>query len=36
MNFETFIAPTDLRDYAKAQGWVLLKEAAKDRLYVFN
>ena len=36
MNFETIIAPTDLRDYAKAQGWVLLKEAAKDRLYVMS
>lgn len=36
MNFETYIAPTDLRDYAKAQGWVLLKEAAKDRLYVMS
>lgn len=36
MNFETLIAPTDLRDYAKAQGWVLLKEAAKDRLYVMS
>jgi hypothetical protein len=30
------IPPTDLRDYAKAKGWVLLKEAAKDRLYVLN
>jgi hypothetical protein len=36
MNFETLIAPTDLRDYAKSQGWMLLKEAAKDRLYVMN
>ncbi len=36
MNTDTFIAPTDLRDYAKAQGWVLLKEAAKDRLYVLT
>lgn len=36
MNFDTLIAPTDLRDYAKAQGWVLLKEAAKDRLYVMT
>lgn len=32
MNLETLIPPTDLRDYAKDQGWVLLKEAAKDRL----
>jgi hypothetical protein len=36
MNLDTLIAPTDLRDYAKAQGWVLLKEAAKDRLYVMT
>jgi hypothetical protein len=36
MNFEPIIAPTDLRDYAKAQGWILLKEAAKDRLYVMS
>ena len=32
MNLETLIAPTDLRDYAKDQGWILVKEAAKDRL----
>lgn len=36
MNLETLIAPTDLRDYAKDQGWVLVKEAAKDRLYVMT
>jgi len=36
MNFDTLIAPTDLRDYAKAQGWTLLKEAARDRLYVMS
>ena len=36
MNVETLIAPTDLRDYAKAEGWMLLKEAAKDRLYVMS
>lgn len=36
MNFEALIAPTDLRDYAKSQGWTLLKEAAKDRLYVMS
>ena len=34
--FDTPIAPTNLRDYAKAQGWVLIKEAAKDRLYVMS
>ena len=36
MNPNSLIAPTDLRDYAKAKGWVLLKEAAKDRLYVLS
>lgn len=36
MNLDTLIAPTNLRDYAKAQGWVLVKEAAKDRLYVMT
>lgn len=36
MNLETLIPPTDLRDYAKDQGWVLFKEAAKDRLYVMT
>ena len=36
MNLETLIPPTDLRDYAKDQGWVLLKEAAKDRIYVMT
>lgn len=36
MKLSTPIAPTDLRDYAKAKGWVLVKEAAKDRLYVLN
>jgi hypothetical protein len=36
MNIETLIAPTDLRNYAKAHGWTLLIEAAKDRLYVMN
>lgn len=36
MNLETLIAPTDLRDYAKDQGWVLVKEAAKNRLYVMT
>jgi hypothetical protein len=36
MNLETLIPPTDLRDYAKDHGWVLLKEAAKDRLYVMT
>ena len=36
MNLETLIPPTDLRDYAKERGWVLVKEAAKDRLCVMT
>jgi len=36
MNLETLISPTNLRDYAKNQGWVLLNEAEKDRLYVMT
>ncbi len=32
----TQIAPTDLRDYAKSEGWVLLQEAISDRLYVMS
>lgn len=31
MQLKTSIAPTDLRDYAQAKGWVLVKETAKDR-----
>ena len=33
---ETIIPPTYLRDYAKDSGWILIKEAAKDRLYVLT
>jgi hypothetical protein len=36
MNLETLISPTNLRDYAENQGWVLLNEAEKDRLYVMT
>lgn len=36
MNIDNLIPPTDLRDYAKDKGWVLFKEAAKDRLYVMT
>jgi len=36
MNLETLISPTDLLNYAKNQGWVLLNEAEKDRLYVMT
>jgi hypothetical protein len=36
MNLETLISPTNLRDYAEKQGWVLLNEAEKDRLYVMT
>ena len=34
MNYEPDIEPTDLRDYAKDQGWVQLRDAARHRLYV--
>jgi hypothetical protein len=30
------MAPTDLRDYATSQGWALLPEAVRDRLYVLT
>ncbi len=33
--FET-IAPTDLRDFLKSKGWLLVDEAIKDGLYVLN
>jgi hypothetical protein len=36
MNFCGPIAPTELLDYAKSKGWVLLKEAIKDGLYVLS
>ena len=36
MKLDTSIAPMNLRDYAKAQGWVLVKEAARDLLYVMS
>jgi hypothetical protein len=36
MNFATLIPPTNLRDYAKDYGWILIKEAAKDRLYAMS
>jgi len=36
MSIRTLIGPTSLRDYAKSQGWRLLKEAARDRLYVMT
>jgi hypothetical protein len=36
MTLDNPIAPINLRDYAKSQGWVLVKEAAKDRLYVLT
>jgi len=36
MNLETLISPTNLRDYAENQGWVLIYEAEKDRLYVMK
>ncbi|MDD2723710.1 MAG: hypothetical protein PHH59_06775 [Methylovulum sp.] len=33
--FET-IAPTDLRDFLKSKGWLLVEEAIKDGLYVLK
>ena len=36
MNGEKTVTPTDLRDYLKAQGWSVLEDAIKDRLYVFE
>ena len=36
MNISELITPTSLRDYAKIKGWLLVKEAAKDRLYVMT
>ncbi|MGF7133125.1 hypothetical protein P3T40_004616 [Paraburkholderia sp. EB58] len=36
MTVEKPFAPTDLRDFFKSQGWSLLEEAIKDRLYVFR
>lgn len=36
MSGEKIVAPTDLRDYLKAQGWTVLEAAIKDRLYVFE
>lgn len=36
MSGEKTVAPTDLRDYLKVQGWTVLEEALKDRLYVLE
>jgi hypothetical protein len=36
MSSEALVAPTDLRDYFKAQGWVVLEKAIADRLYVLS
>lgn len=36
MTLATFIAPTDLRDFLKAQGWSLVEKALADRLYVLE
>ena len=36
MNLETLITPIGLRDYAKSQGWIQVKEAAMSRLYVMT
>ncbi|WP_046115576.1 hypothetical protein [Aquincola tertiaricarbonis] len=36
MNTGPTIAPTDLRDFLKSQGWSLLEQALADRLYVLG
>lgn len=36
MNNKDLISPTDLLAYAKANGWVPLLEAQKDRLHVMT
>jgi hypothetical protein len=36
MSGEKPVAPTDLRDYLKVQGWTVVDAALKDRLYVFE
>jgi hypothetical protein len=36
MNSDWTVAPTDLRDYLKADGWSLLEAALPDRLYVLE
>ncbi|CAB3775838.1 hypothetical protein [Pararobbsia alpina] len=36
MNGGKAIAPTDLRDFLKSQGWAVLEQALKDRLYVLE
>jgi len=36
MKNRLLVAPTDLRDYAKSRGWVLLPEAVQDRLFVLS
>lgn len=36
MNLETLITPIGLRDYAKSQGWIQVKDAAMSRLYVMT
>ena len=36
MTMDWKIAPTDLRDFLKAQGWELVEDGLRDRLYVLN
>lgn len=36
MTSATLVAPTDLRDFLKAQGWSLVEKALADRLYVLE
>jgi len=36
VNSTVQIGPIDLRDYLKSQGWTVLQEATRDRLFVFS
>lgn len=36
MSSDKMVAPTDLRDYLKTQGWTVLQAALQDRLYVLE
>lgn len=36
MNADQTIAPIDLRDFLKSQGWSVLEQALADRLFVFS
>lgn len=36
MTSERMLAPTDLRDFLRGQGWTLLEQAIRDRLFVLE